>query len=82
MWIRSQSKKTLLKVARIGIAGKEIRASAHDGHLIVLGVYATNERSLEVLDAIENQLRTCTSYDQMSQGVRSFKETVYEMPQE
>ena len=80
LWIRSQDKEILIKVDRIGIEEFD------NGYGIVtyerigtknefgLGLYKTKERALEVLDEIQDLMRSLTDSD--------LKIIQYEMPQD
>ena len=57
LWIRSQDRKTLLKMNRIYVFSQTIFAEYIDNREIDLGTYKTNERALEVLDEIQNILK-------------------------
>lgn len=52
LWIRTQNKKTLLKVDMININSIRLISNGY-----VLGEYKTNERALEVLDEIQNMIK-------------------------
>lgn len=75
LWIRSQDRKTLLKMNRIYVFSQTIFAEYIDNREIDLGTYKTNERALEVLDEIQHRLITLC--DSMNRHLY-----VYEMPQE
>ena len=50
LWIRSQSKETLMKVAKVHICDGVIFANGYTEFDERIGEYATKERALEVLD--------------------------------
>lgn len=52
LWIRTQNKKTLLKVDMININSIRLISNGY-----VLGEYKTNERALEVLDEIQDLIK-------------------------
>lgn len=77
LWIRSQDKERLFKADKLGIQ------EAKDVFLVVLytdydewwklGTYKTRERALEVLDEIQDLMRSLTDSD--------LKIIQYEMPE-
>ena len=77
LWIRSQDKKRLVKVDYVYIEptyGLEICCGSYHCLNQNIGTYTTNERALEVLDEIEDLMRSlCDS---------NLKMIRYEMPKE
>ena len=55
LWIRSQNKEDLIKAGHIYIQDEFIRVA--DKENIIIGVYKSKERALEVLDEIQNILK-------------------------
>lgn len=53
MWIRSQSKETLLKATKIFIHDNQVFASMEDGFDEMVGEYKSKEKAIEVLDEIQ-----------------------------
>ncbi len=53
LWIRSQDRECIMKVARLDIDGKKISAN---GFYTILGEYKSYERALEVLDEIQKKI--------------------------
>lgn len=86
LWIRSQDRMELLKIDRLDVNGNQIEANfkSHYGgcEYLVIGRYETNERTLEVLDEIQNHIlnlgETVLNYG------KEYKEygRVYQMPKE
>lgn len=78
LWIRSQDKERLFKIDKLGIQ------EAKDNFLVVLytdydewwrlGIYATKERALEILDEIQDLMSSLTDSD--------LKIIQYDMPSE
>lgn len=59
LWIKSKDKIKLAKIINIWIDRTTIRANTKcDDWSIELGTYKTKERALEILDDIQNLLRT------------------------
>lgn len=61
MWIRSQSKKSLLNVNQVVIKNTKDESEYYihgysERGIDILGVYSTQEKALKVLDAIEESL--------------------------
>lgn len=90
LWIRSQSKETLVKVNEAYIDETTIKAN-YKGYYggcdyRILGEYKTEERALEVLDDIESLLWGNSRIKGLvkSMGIRSenTKLLIYEMPKE
>ena len=74
MWVRSQDKKTLVKVDKLIIA-YDTDEKIYEIHNVYdsLGVYKSKERALEVLDEIQE-------FIMMSKTTQLT--TIYEMPKE
>lgn len=87
LWVRSQDKKSLTKVSNVqytykegdlytDVKGKHYIGTYYD-NLKILGIYATKERALEVLDEIQKIL------EQILDGNLTILPIfVYEMPEE
>ena len=77
LWIRSQDRECLMKINRVDKFGLSIVAFVtfdNEYREIYLGRYATEERALEILDEIEDLMRSLNSSD--------LKIIIYEMPEE
>lgn len=75
MWVRSQSKKALLNVNQVVINNTKDESEYYihgysERGIDILGVYSTEEKALEVLDYIQNEIQS-NVYDE---------QTVFEMP--
>lgn len=95
MWVRSQDKKTLVKVDKLIIA-YDTDEKIYEIHNVYdsLGVYKSKERALEVLDEIqaylENNYLSINDMPQHNNGLianglilfPNNKQTVYQMPKE
>ena len=57
LWIRSQDKKTLMKIKRLYIFSNAIFSVDTRENEIILGTYKKDKRALEVLDEIQNILK-------------------------
>ncbi|MCR3760380.1 hypothetical protein KYB31_15490 [Clostridium felsineum] len=77
--IRSQNKMFLGEYFEVGIVKNDIRGYVN-GNFTILGEYATKERALEVLNEIQLQIQSCTSFDKMQGPTRTFMQPVFEMP--
>ena len=62
LWIRSQSKETLMKVTKVHICDGVIFANGYTEFDERIGEYATKERALEVLDEIEKLIKPITIF--------------------
>ena len=90
MWIRSQSKETLLKVTKIFIQNNEIFANMEDGFDEMVGEYKSKERAIEVLDEIQERISPKFNYKGNNEEADLFIKTqmlnsmiaVYQMPEE
>lgn len=83
MWIRSQDKRNLVNVKAFVIV-KTVICGNIDGGVNgtgTLGSYATEQRALEILDDIENQLTTLVESDNIIAGERITSVFVYQMPE-
>lgn len=80
MWIRSQSKETLLKVTKIFIQNNEIFANMEDGFDEMVGEYKSKERAIEVLDEIQTHISRykVLEVDECLEA----EDVVYQMPEE
>lgn len=90
MWIRSQSKETLLKATKIFIHDNQVFASMEDGFDEMVGEYKSKERAIEVLDEIQGRISPKFNYKGNNEEVDLFIKTqmlnsmiaVYQMPKE
>ena len=98
MWIRSQSKETLINSNEMWINDTDgnvriiaVNSTINTGGGDILGHYKTKERAIEVLDDIQDQLTKCNerivnfNYDYANYSNTNYSEksnVVYEMPQE
>ena len=98
MWIRSQSKETLINSNEMWINDTDgnvriiaVNSTINTGGGSILGHYKTKERAIEVLDDIQDQLTKCNerivnfNYDHANYSNTTYSEksnVVYEMPQE
>ena len=89
LWIRSQDKTRLSKINSIQY-GEYQGAHYINGYCINevdnidLGIYATKERALEILDEIQKYIADSFSQKEISQffGANAKSKIVYEMPKE
>ena len=56
LWVRSQSKQTLIKAEKIFTEDEEVYATTNSEFNERIGVYKSKERALEVLDEIEERI--------------------------
>lgn len=86
MWIRSQDKEELVNVQRLSVIDKRVVAvnSEKDGDYTYLGKYESKERTLKVLDNIQQQIISATSSDNIYDDGQTINhyEVVFEMPKE
>lgn len=90
MWIRSQSKETLLKATKIFIHDNQVFASMEDGFDEMVGEYKSKERAIEVLNEIQERISPKFNYEGNNEEVDVFIKTqmlnsmiaVYQMPEE
>lgn len=57
LWIRSQSKETLMKVTKVHICDSVIFANGYTEFDERIGAYKTKERAIEVLDEIQYKIK-------------------------
>ena len=74
LWIRSQSKETLMKVTKVHICDGVIFANGYTEFDERIGEYATKERAIEILDEIQKFLKTAELNDDINV-------IVYKMPE-
>lgn len=81
--IRSQDRTILIEVNEIHVSGNE-RELWHQDRLVSykLGEYASKERTLEVMDMIQQRIISGTKYDTIWNGTRTIKDHVFQMPEE
>ena len=90
MWIRSQSKETLLKATKIFIHDNQVFASMEDGFDEMVGEYISKERAIEVLNEIQESISPKFNYKGNNEEADLFIKTqmlnsmiaVYQMPEE
>lgn len=90
MWIRSQSKETLLKATKIFIHDNQVFASMEDGFDEMVGEYKSKERVIEILDEIQERMSPKFNYKGNNEEADLFIKTqmlnsmiaVYQMPEE
>ena len=77
LWIRSQDKKALIPINKM----LTISCSSmfYDG--IILGVYKTEQRALEILDEIQNILKPKIIYNQ-SNPIETMNDAIYQIKQD
>ena len=83
MWIRGQSKANLIDVDEVhtNTNGNNLEVWTQKGtRQFQLGIYKTNERALEVVDMIQNQIVVGSSSDVIVNGKRIMQENVFQMP--
>ena len=73
LWIKSQSKETLMKVTKVHTCDGVIFANGYTEFDERIGVYKTKERAIEVLDEIQSLLQNAY--------VESVNRIVYQMPE-
>lgn len=85
MWIRSQNKKILAKVTRLGIVGTSIQnlpATGIEDDYDILGKYKSTERAIEVLSEIQEQLFNRVEIQEEWNTYQKIKSYfTYEMPE-
>lgn len=87
LWIRSQSRQTLIKVEKIFTEDEEIYATTNSEFNERIGIYETSKRALEVLDDIQNKILK-GSFAEKRNGLNKLLDIVpnpiyvYEMPKE
>lgn len=98
LWIRSQDKTILINVKNLLIDEKQkkiytVETLSNATHQAVLGTYNSKERTLEVLDEINNAVLGIISLEDIEeQGIKEYtgnailskqsNSIVYEMPEE
>lgn len=85
LWIRSQDKKTLMKITRLYEFSNAIFSIDSRDNEIILGTYKKNKRALEVLDEIQKILEEPKTHEE--EGVYYYmpndgSSKIYEMPKE
>lgn len=79
MWIRSQSKETLLKATKIFIHDNQVFASMEDGFDEMVGEYKSKERAIEILDSLQYYIE---KYEiDKTRNNLNFSEVVCQMPE-
>lgn len=85
MWVRSQDKKTLVKVDKLIIA-YDTDEKIYEIHNVYdsLGVYKSKERALEVLDEIQRLIEDLKymEYAIDKNKFCGYRSNVYQMPME
>lgn len=93
LWIRTQDKERLVQVKYIDLytdedieENNEFRLYSYvdDNRQFLLGIYATKERALEVLDEIQRLIEDLQylSYAIDNKEFAGYRPNVYEMPKE
>ena len=88
LWVRSQSKRTLIKAEKIFTEGEEVYATTNSEFNERIGIYKTKERALEVLDEIQDlfisreTFKTEFTKDGLTLMNKQPSSVVYKMPQE
>ncbi|MCC0753097.1 hypothetical protein KGF47_20500 [Clostridioides sp. ZZV13-5731] len=78
--IRSQDRLDLMRVNRVEISNNRVYAMLEDD-IRKIGEYESNERTIEVLNGIQDAIIAGTKFDIINKdGVRYHKEKVFEMP--
>ncbi|MCC0654239.1 hypothetical protein [Clostridioides sp. ES-S-0001-03] len=82
--IRSQDRLDLMRVNRIEISNKQVGAVfEEESNAREIGRYKSEERAIEVLNRIQDAIIAGTKFDIINKdGVRYYKEKVFEMPVE
>lgn len=85
LWIRSQDKECLTEVKHL-YTNDNYEIKQQDD--LILGLYKSKERALEVLDEIQDILDTKKSYEKFAHLITKdtkiieFSNVIYEMPKE
>ncbi|TCU72912.1 hypothetical protein EV204_105248 [Tissierella praeacuta] len=88
IWIRTQNKEVLLTCQTIGLTNDELSlVEEKNTESYLLGTYSTKERTLEVLDEIQNQIMNGIQSNNMREIANYEMESstgysVFEMPKE
>ncbi len=82
--IRSQDRLDLMRVNRVEISNKQVCAVfEEESNTREIGRYKSEERAIEVLNRIQEAIIAGTKFDIINKdGVRYYKEKVFEMPVE
>ncbi|CCK92488.1 conserved hypothetical protein [Clostridioides difficile T20] len=82
--IRSQDRLDLMRVNRVEIDSKYVYAVfGEESNVREIGRYKSEERAIEVLSRIQDAIIAGTKFDIIKKdGVRYYKEKVFEMPVE
>ena len=70
LWIRSQDKKTLMKITRLYIFSNSIFSVDTRENEIILGTYKKDKRALEVLNEIQNILQPKVIWREPKTGIK------------
>lgn len=81
LWIRSQDRKTLMKITRLYEFSNSIFSIDSRENEIILGTYKKEKRALEILDEIE-ELDTDKKNIIVSGYFGNLIKITYEMPEE
>lgn len=81
LWIRSQDRKTLMKITRLYEFSNSIFSIDSRENEIILGIYKKEKRALEILDEIE-ELDTDKKNIIVSGHFGNLIKITYEMPEE
>ena len=89
MWIRSQSKETLINSNEMWINDTDgnvriiaVNSTINTGGGNVLGHYKTKERAIEILDDIQDTIRKLLVCQTTRYKIGCIPIMIYEMPQE
>lgn len=86
LWIRSQNKIELTKVNDIKIYkasdGFQIINYSENNYVIILGLYKTKERALEVLDEIDKYKNKLEKAHFLGMEKSDFVSSTFQMPKE
>ena len=81
VWIMSQDGEKLVLAEQFVI--RPVKDGVHIyANCLLAGRYSSEERAMEVLTEIEDQLRKGSCFDDMYQHRRVSKQNVYHMPKE
>lgn len=84
LWIRSQDKKTLMKIKRLYIFSNAIFSVDTRENEIILGTYKKDKRALGILDEIQDLLKGNVDDNHINKFdiYNSDAIKIYEMPKE
>lgn len=83
LWIRSQDKCILMKASYVYVAREEVCAYDENKCWSAIGVYSSQERTLEVLDEIQTKIAKLSYQEHfIGKDFIGIESKVYEMPKE